>query len=47
MKIKGLLSLFYIMVEVGNLDIDLGVTLAYFHNDVSNGYDNLSLPIDG
>jgi hypothetical protein len=45
------------MVKVGNLDIDSRIILGYFHTDMvgiflkkynqSNGYDDLSLPIDG
>ena len=32
MKIGGLLYIIFIMADVGNLDIYVGVTLVYFHN---------------
>jgi hypothetical protein len=31
-KIRGYFKLFFIMVEMANLDTCLGVSLAYFHN---------------
>lgn len=33
MNFRGYCKLFFIVKEVNNLDIDLGVTLKYFHND--------------
>jgi hypothetical protein len=32
MKIKGDVTLFFIITYVGNLDTCLGATLVYFHN---------------
>lgn len=34
MKMRGYFSLFHIMVEVGNLDINFEVTLGYFYNSI-------------
>ena len=34
MKIRGYFRLSFIMADVGNLDIYVGVTLVYFYNDI-------------